>query len=185
MKPSRSEIIKIVLVFLILFGAVQFSLQSFRVEGASMEPSFRNNQYLLVDKLRYRLGSPGRGDVIVFDSPQSSEGTPLIKRIIGLPGETVEIKEGNVYINGRELVETPDFRPIPYSGTSSVTVPPDHYYVLGDNRGNSTGSHIFGTVPRDNIVGRVWLYYWPLSDWGLTPEYSAEPQSIVTASYGQ
>ncbi|MCX5998682.1 MAG: signal peptidase I [Chloroflexi bacterium] len=165
-----------VLLFLIVFGLMQLSLQSFRVEGHSMEPSFHNSQYLVVDKLRYRFVSPRRGDVIVFRNPQSPDSPPLIKRVVGLPGETVEIKGGYIYIDGVLLKETPSFDPLPYSGYQPTTVPPGYYYVVGDNRTSTTGSQIFGPVPKENIIGRVWLSYWPLSEWGLSPTYAAVPQ---------
>lgn len=181
LKSNAREIIAVVLVLAVVFGGVQFAMQSFIVQGISMEPSFHDNEYLIVDKLRYRFSAPARGDVIVFQSPQY-ENELYIKRIVGLPGERVEIREGQLYIEGIQLEEDPDFPPIPNSDTYSLTVPQDNYFVLGDNRRNSTGSHLFGAVPRDNIVGRVWLSYWPLSDLGLSPGYSTDLESIVTAS---
>jgi signal peptidase I len=150
---------------------LRFSVQSFRVAGDSMEPSFHNNEYLIVDKLTYHFRSPARGDVIIFHSPQSG-GVLLIKRIIGLPGEKVEIKGGELYINGYRLQEKPQFAPIPYRDYS-VTVPRGQYWVIGDNRSKTVGSHIFGPVPRHNIVGRAWIVYWPRSAWGFSPKYSA------------
>ena len=168
------QVILLILIFLLIFGMVRFSVQSFKVEGESMEPSFHNNEYLIVDKLTYHFRSPARGDVIVFHSPQS-DGVLLIKRIIGLPGEKVEIKGGELYINGYQLLqEKPHFDSIPYPNYS-VTVPRGQYWVIGDNRSNTTGSHIFGPVPRHNIIGRVWITYWPRSDWGFSPKYSAGP----------
>ena len=136
-----------------------------------MEPSFSDEQYLLVNKLTYRFHSPKRGEVIVFHNPRLPSQL-YIKRIIGLPGEQVEIREGKVYIDGKELEENSDFPEIPYSDNCSVTVPPDHYFVLGDNRNHSSDSRSFGPIPRDDIVGKVWLCYWPPSEWGLSPKYS-------------
>lgn len=182
MKLTARQILGLILVFVIILGVMQFSLQSFRVEGASMEPSFHDDQYLLVDKLSYRFRSPHRGDVIVFHNPRFPDEPALIKRIIGLPGEKLEIRAGDIYINGVEVQETPDFPAVPRLDEYSVTIPPEHYFVLGDNRSNSSGSHIFGPVPRDNIVGKVWLYYWPPSDWGLSPKYSADLEPVTTAS---
>lgn len=183
MKVRRREIIGVILLILIIFAGAQFSLQSFRVQGISMEPSFHDKQYLLIDKLKYRFGSPARGDVVVFRNPQHS-GDLYIKRIIGEPGEKVEIKGGDIYIDGIALEEDPDFAPIPGLDDYSATVPPKHYFVLGDNRGNSSGSHIFGPVPEKNIIGRVWLCYWPRSEWGLSPDYSADLEEIITVSIG-
>jgi len=171
LKTTLRQILLTVLILLIVFTGVQFTLQSFRVEGASMEPSFSDGQYLLVDKLTYHFRSPNRGDVIVFHNPKLPSQL-YIKRIIGLPGEQVEIREGKVYIDGKELEETPDFPQIPSSDNYSVTVPPDRYFVLGDNRNHSSDSRSFGPISREEVVGKVWLSYWPTSEWGLSPEYS-------------
>ncbi|NQT47468.1 MAG: signal peptidase I [Chloroflexi bacterium] len=179
---SKRPIIIVLLIFLAVYGAMHFSLQSFKVEGLSMQPSFHNEEYLVIDKLSYRFGSPGRGHVIVFHNPVSADSPPLIKRIVGLPGETVDIRDGYVYINGQLLKEEPQFGPVPHPGNCPMKIPENHYFVLGDNRTNSTGSHIFGPVPEENIVGRVWLSYWPASEWGLSPRYSATLESVVVAS---
>jgi signal peptidase I len=176
-KVNALEIIRFLLIFLVIFVGVQLSLQSFVVDGVSMEPSFHNNQYLVVDKLTYRIGSLGRGDVVVFENPQNPDNPPLIKRIIGLPGEQVEIKAGHFYIDGNRLDETPALSEVTGYQDYSVTLPPDHYFVIGDNRSNSTGSHIFGPLSKEAIVGRVWLCYWPPSEWGLNPDYSASAES--------
>lgn len=181
------EVISIILIVLLAFTAIHFTLQSFKVNGTSMEPSINNGQYLLVEKLRYHFSSPGRGQIIVFYEPQLSggkliKGQKLIKRIIGLPGETLQIKGGQIYIKGMRLEEDPDFGPISYYGNYSVTIPADEYWVIGDNRANSLGSEDFGPVPRDFIVGRVWLNYWPLSQWGLSPHYSWHLERTATVS---
>lgn len=136
-----------------------------------MEPSFHDGEYLIVDKLTYRFTSPSRGDVVVLYNPEVPSQL-LIKRIVGMPGETVEIKGGELYINGDKLEETPEFALIPYHD-SLTTVPQGEYFVIGDNRTATTGSHIFGPVPRKDIVGKTWLSYWPLRDWGLSPSYAA------------
>ena len=183
MKASIREIVGIVLVCLVVFLGLQFVLQSFRVQGTSMEPSFHDSEYLLVDKLSYRFGSPGRGDVVIFHNPDFPSEL-FIKRVVGLPGEKVEIKGGSFYINGMELEETPDFAPVPNSEGYSVTVPPDQYFVMGDNRSNTAGSHTFGPVPQDYIVGKVWVCYWPPSDWGLSPDYSISLQQVILTSLG-
>ena len=136
-----------------------------------MEPSFDDGEYLIVDKLTYRITSPDRGDVVVLNNPEVPSQL-LIKRIVGMPGETVEIKGGEIYINGDKLEETPKFARILY-GDFLTKVPQGEYFVIGDNRTATTGSHIFGPVPRENIVGKTWLSYWPLHDWGLSPSYAA------------
>lgn len=176
-RVNALEIVRFLLVFLVIFVGVQLSLQSFVVDGVSMQPSFEDNEYLVVDKVTYRFRSPDRGDVVVFDNPQNPDAPPLIKRIVGLPGETVEIRGGYFYIDGNKLEETPTFSPVTGYEGYSVTVSADHYFVIGDNRSNSTGSHIFGPISEELIVGRVWLCYWPPSQWGLTPEYSAVAES--------
>jgi signal peptidase I len=140
--------------------------QATRVEGQSMEPNLHTDQRLVVEKLSYRFHGPRRFDVVVLRLPSQGEEL-LIKRVVGLPGETVEMRSGQVYINGEPLDEqfvSGDTRP---GGQGSVTVPPLHVYVLGDNRNHSNDSRSFGPVPIENIVGRAWLSYWPLEDVGL------------------
>ncbi len=140
--------------------------QATRVEGQSMEPNLHTDQRLVVEKVSYRFHGPERFDIVVIKMPGQSEEL-LIKRVIGLPGETVEIKNGRVYINGQELEEpfiTGQTRPGRYS---HVTVPPLHVFVLGDNRDHSNDSRSFGPVPIENIVGRAWLSYWPPEEIGL------------------
>ncbi len=140
--------------------------QATRVEGQSMEPNLHTNQRLVVEKVSYRFHGPQRFDVVVLKLPNQSEDL-LIKRVIGLPGETVEIKNGRVYINGEPLEEpytVDETRPGRYA---KVTVPPLHVYVLGDNRDRSNDSRSFGPVPIESIVGRAWLSYWPLQEMGL------------------
>jgi signal peptidase I len=140
--------------------------QATRVEGQSMEPNLHTNQRLVVEKMSYRFHGPERFDIVVLRI--GSQGDELlIKRVVGLPGETVEIRNGQVYVDG-EMLDEPfaigDTRP---GRQSSVTVPPLHVYVLGDNRNHSNDSRNFGPVPIENIVGRAWLSYWPLEDAGL------------------
>lgn len=170
MKASFRQILLTIVIVLVVFGVMHTTVQSFEVDGSSMEPSFSDNQYLLVDKVTYRFGSPDRGDVIIFHPP-TAPNKLYIKRVIGLPGEKVEIKEEKIYIDDKELEEIPDFYPTTYQG-DSIIVPEDHYFVLGDNRNNSGDSRLGWTVPGDQIVGKVWIRYWPPGDWGLSPSYS-------------
>lgn len=176
LKGNTRQILITILIVLVIFLGMHYSLQSYTVSGQSMEPSFVNGEWLLVDKLTYRFTSPGRGDVIVFDPPTNST-QPYIKRIIGLPGEHVEIKDGKIYIRNDEgdfeYVETTDLPDIRPSDTYSWDIPEDRYIVLGDNRPVSGDSRAFGFVPRENIIGKVWIRYWPPSEWGLSPSYSA------------
>lgn len=140
--------------------------QATRVDGQSMEPSLHTDERLVVEKLSYRLHGPQRFDIVVIRVPSQGDEL-LIKRVVGLPGELVEIRDGVVYINGVELDE-PFVEQQTYPGRDAgVTVPPLHVYVMGDNRTHSNDSRSFGPVPIDNIVGRAWIAYWPLESAGL------------------
>lgn len=136
------------------------------VHGQSMEPNLHENQRVIVDLLAYRFRAPERGEIIVLDLPERRSGPPLIKRVIGLPGDLVEIKSGFVYLNGRRLDEpyldqaTPGHLP-------PKRVPEAQVFVLGDNRGRSNDSRYFGMVPFESILGRAWLRYWPPIDMGF------------------
>ncbi len=142
--------------------------QATRVDGQSMEPNLHSNERLVVEKLTYRFHGPQRFDVVVIRVP--SQGNELlIKRVIALPGETVEIRDGHVYIDGQQLAEpelTQPTYPLP-GHPARVTVPPLEVFVMGDNRTHSNDSRMFGPVPIEDIVGRAWMAYWPLADAGL------------------
>jgi signal peptidase I len=140
--------------------------QATRVEGQSMEPNLHSNQRLVVEKVSYRFHGPQRFDIVVLKMPSQGEEL-LIKRVIGLPGETVEIKNGHVYVNDEQLEEPFCDEQTQPGRQGKVTVPPLHVYVLGDNRDRSNDSRSFGPVPITNIVGRAWLSYWPLQKVGL------------------
>jgi signal peptidase I len=135
-----------------------------------MEPSFHNGQYLVVNKAIYFFRAPQRGEVIVF---YKESGLAYIKRIISLPGDVIEIKDGELYINGR-LLQEPPYIPSDYYSYGPKKIPPDCYFVLGDNRIHSSDSRGGWTVPREDIVGKAWLCYWPPGEWGLSPSYSIE-----------
>ena len=162
-------------IFLFIYLLI---LQPHKIKGASMEPNFHDGEYLLTDKVSYRLGSPTRGDVVVFKAPPNYTDE-FIKRIIGLPGESVRIEAGSVYVNDRLLEEK--YLPEGVGVTAGtyaqegreVTVPADSYFVLGDNRGHSLDSRNIGPVERQYITGRAWFVYWPVSDVGTvkTPVY--------------
>jgi len=140
--------------------------QATRVEGQSMEPNLHTDQRLVVEKLSYRFHGPQRFDVVVLKLPQQGEEL-LIKRVVGLPGETVEIRNGIVHINGQPLEEPfLDVQTRP-GRDNHLVVPPLHVYVLGDNRDHSNDSRSFGPVPIENIVGRAWLSYWPVENIGF------------------
>jgi signal peptidase I len=140
--------------------------QATRVEGQSMEPNLHSDQRLVVEKLSYRFHGPQRFDVVVLKLPSQGDEL-LIKRVVGLPGETVEILDGHVYIEGVELDEPFVAEETRAGRQEHITVPPLHVYVLGDNRNHSNDSRSFGPVPIDDIIGRAWISYWPLDDLGL------------------
>jgi signal peptidase I len=137
-----------------------FLAQATQVLGQSMEPNLHTAQRVVVEKVTYRLfHGPRRGDIVVIDLPDQSE--MLIKRVLGLPGETIEVRNGQIYIEGQLLDEPWTVRP----GGSSYgpqTIPPLRVFVLGDNRGASNDSRNFGPVPIDDIVGHAWFSYWPV-----------------------
>jgi len=139
-----------------------------------MEPSFEEGQRLLVNKAVYRFREPQRGDIIVFHPP-TSQRTAYIKRIIAVPGDTVEIKEGVVYINGSELYE-PYIEDPPDYTFDEQEIPANNYFVLGDNRNNSNDSHHDWTVKGEDIIGKAWISFWPLNEWGLVPHYPLQEQ---------
>lgn len=172
MKVNIRQLLVTILIVVVIFMGMHFSLQSYTVSGISMEPSFANGEWLLVDKLSYHFTSPKRGEVVILHPPGGSDDS-YIKRVIGLPGEQLVIKESRIYIDGKELEEVPDLPSIDYSYELSIEIPEGHYFVLGDNRPDSGDSRYFGTVPKGNIVGKVWIRYWPPSEWGLSPSYSA------------
>lgn len=203
------EIIETLVLAGIIFLAVRMVVLNFRVDGESMMPNMHNEEMLLVNRNAYRgvdLGPlddllpgkdnrasdgrfypfdpPQRGDVIVFDPPTDSN-KPYIKRIIGLPGEEVTFNKGRVIINGVELDE-------PYidqdtrcggNGRCDVVVEPGTVFVLGDNRGNSSDSRVFGLVPVGNIIGKAWVTYWPVPDFGFVPhkDYPGIPETSMSA----
>lgn len=169
------EITKMVVISLAIIIPVRyFLIQPFYVKGASMEPNFHDHEYLIIDELTYRFNQPQRGDTVVFRYPQNPQEY-FIKRVIGLPGETVEFNDGHVYIynnehqDGFELSEpylNPDLKTFT-ANQARIDVPNDSYYVLGDNRNASKDSRVFGPVKRDLVIGRVFFRGWPLSKIGL------------------
>jgi signal peptidase I len=193
------EIIETLLLALIIFVAVRAVVLNFRVDGLSMTPSMQDNEMVLVNRnaylnfdswalvdwlpfveheqknVVYPFDPPERGDVIVFDAPVNNADKPYIKRVIGLPGETIEIHDDHVYIDGQRIDE-------PYlegertycpgqRACQPVTVPDGHVFVMGDNRDNSQDSRAFGPVDVDNIIGKAWVTYWPFDAAGVVPHY--------------
>ncbi len=180
------EVGETILLTLIIFFLIQTVIRNFRVVGTSMVDNLHDGQYLIIDKLSYTsfvwqtlgIAGPQRGDVIVFEPP-NRPGEDYVKRIIGLPGERIEIRQGQVFINGEPLQEP--FEPLPgtYTMPNAITVPPNQVFVLGDNRNNSNDSHNWGTLPIENIVGRAWISYWPPNEWGIIPRDAPTEQATL------
>ena len=164
-KITLIEILATLLLALLIFLVVQATVESRAVDGPSMQPGLETGQRVLVVKAAYWFGDPQRGDIIIFQHPDDEERT-LIKRIIGLPGDWVEVKTYGVFINGT-LLDEPYTQGSNRPTQSLILVPEDSYFVMGDNRDSSTDSRRWGMLPRENIIGRAWLCYWPLSDWHL------------------
>jgi signal peptidase I len=164
------ELIETLILTLVIFLLIRFAVQNFRIEGFSMEPNFHDGQFLFVNKLVYMLHSPERGDVIVFVPPNNST-RDFIKRVIGLPGDRVEMVNGKVIVNGEELSEEYPLNTATYS-MAPVIVPPEEYFVLGDNRNYSSDSHSWGTVSGKKIIGKAWISYWPPQLIGFVPTFS-------------
>ena len=175
MKNVVKEIISTILYILaVLLGTyllITFVGQRTSVSGSSMEPTLSNNDQLILDKISYRFSEPKRFDIIVFPF-QYKENTYYVKRVIGLPGETVQIDlEGNIYINGERLEEDYGKEKINFPGLAvePITLGDDEYFVMGDNRNNSSDSRdpSVGNIRRSNIIGKAWVRIWPLNKFGV------------------
>lgn len=158
------DVIETLVLATLLFLGINALTARIRVDGFSMEPTFHNGEFVLVNRLAYKLGTPVLGDVIVFHFP-GDPNQEYIKRIIGLPGDRIVIGDRQVKVNGMVLDEAYIAAPPIYEG--NWVVPEDHLFVLGDNRNNSSDSHSWGAVPMVNVVGKAVFVYWPISDWGL------------------
>jgi signal peptidase I len=173
------EVIKIVVLAAVIVIPIRYFLfQPFFVQGISMEPNFQNGDYLIIDEISYRLREPQRGEVIVFKYPQNPSQR-YIKRIIGLPGETIEVKDNQVIIfDGQEsqVLDESNYLPsyLKTPGNVRLTLKEDQYFVLGDNRTASFDSRRWGPLPAKNIVGRVAIRAWPLTAFAevITPDYN-------------
>jgi signal peptidase I len=163
------ELVEVVVLAVILYFGISFAVQAVHVEGLSMFATLDDNDYLIANKIDYRLHAPQRGDIIIL-RPPSSNSTDFIKRIIALPGERILISHGIVSINGHKLDEP--YLPEAWTqldtwgGPDGMVVPPNSYFVMGDNRNRSQDSRVFGFIGRDRIDGRAWFRIWPLSHFG-------------------
>jgi signal peptidase I len=149
-------------------------IQPHQVKGESMSPTLENGEYILTEKISYKIGQPKRGDIIVFKAPPQPTDE-FIKRIIGIPGDEILIDKGKVYVNGEKLKEGylpagSETRTGNDRETQRIKLGPDEYFVMGDNRNNSYDSRAWGPVKRAKIIGRAWLVYWPPSRFGFIPE---------------
>ena len=186
MSRLAREITEAVLLALLVLLVLQTTVRNFKVEGSSMFPTLEGGQYLVVDQAsffkidkerlsrivpfwkateeepQYAFDPPARGEVIVFNYPLDP-GKDFVKRVVGLPGETIEVKNGTVYVNGQVLSE-PYLARTDSSDARKVALGEKEYYVIGDNRRNSNDSRAWGPVHEDQIVGRVWFVYWPWDD---------------------
>jgi len=158
------DILETIALSALLFLAINAVSARIRVDGFSMEPTLRNGEFVIVNKLAYQLGEPDTGDVIVFHYPRDPE-QEYIKRVIGLPGDQVEVNNGQVYVNGEQIQEPYIAAPPRYQ--SRWEVPESSLFVLGDNRNNSSDSHNWGPVPMENVIGKALFVYWPPDQWGL------------------
>ena len=163
------EIIETALLTAVIFLVVNTITGRFRIEGSSMEPNLHDGEYVIIDRVSYVLHPPERGDVIVFVPPTGDKD--YIKRVMGLPGDTVEVRNSQVIVNGKVLDEPYLNAPTNYI-YGPQTIEPGHYFVLGDNRNNSSDSHSWGAIASSTIIGRAWFVYWPPTDWGAVPHYS-------------
>ena len=161
LSASWQEVLQALLPSLaIVLVANLFLAQPRVVHGQSMEPNLHDNQRVIIDLLSYRFRSPICGEIIVLNYPETRSGPPLIKRVIGLPDDMVEIHDGYVYVNGKRLHE-PYLDQITSGSHPLSRVPEGHVFVLGDNRCCSNDSRFFGMVPFEHILGRAWVRYWP------------------------
>lgn len=175
----------IVLTAALFLGIHTFLGQPYQVQGASMESTLSSDEYVIVDKLTPRWSPYVRGDIVVLTPPEGAEqgpaGTPFIKRVIGVEGDRIELRDGLVYVNGTALDEPYVYvqdgvrdRTNPTGDVTSWTVPPGHLFVLGDHRRASADSRLFGPIDKALVIGRAWLRYWPIDAFGPLP----------TAGYG-
>jgi signal peptidase I len=164
------DVLETLLLALLLFMGINALSARIRVEGSSMEPTLHNGEFLIVNKLAYRLGSPKIGDVVVFHPPRDL-GQEYIKRVIGLPGDTVAVSNGKVSVNGQVLDE-PYIEAPPNYQMRPMVVPSGTLFVLGDNRNNSSDSHTWGPALMNEVVGKAVFIYWPPSNWGLVEHTS-------------
>lgn len=156
------DILETLILAVVLYFGINAVSVRVRVDGFSMNPTLQDGEYILVNRLAYKIGNPARGDIVVFSFPMDPK-QDLIKRVIGLPGETISVQDGKVLVNGMALNEPYIAAPPIYNNT--WVVPEGQLFVLGDNRNESKDSHEWGMLPMENVVGRAILIYWPPAQW--------------------
>lgn len=167
-KSPILELVESVVIAIVLALVIRFFLfEPFYIPSGSMEPTLQVEDKIIVNKLVYRLKEPKRGDIIVFEHPMLDPNIDYIKRVVGLPGETLEIKESTVYINGKPLEEEYLPADLKFMDFGPVTIPENSYFMMGDNRNNSQDSRVWGTLPEDYIVGKAFFIFWPAGRIGI------------------
>lgn len=165
------DILETILLSVLLFLAINAVTARIRIESVSMQPTLYEGDFVIVNKLAYKIGSPTRGDVVIFRFPPDPDREPYIKRILGLPGDEVLIRDGIVFVNGNPI-EEPYINASPnYSGSWSI--PDGKLFVLGDNRNHSSDSHTWGMVPMENVLGKALVVYLPVSHWQVLNQGTA------------
>jgi signal peptidase I len=174
------DIIETIVIALSIFLIIYLFVSSpHQVNGQSMVPNFQSGEYVLSDKISYKTRNPRRGEVIVFHAPEAAQcpkgtGCDFIKRVMGLPGETIQVHDNHIWVNGK-AVEEPyipkefEILPGPATKDKSITLGPDEYFVCGDNRPYSSDSRTWGPITKSDIVGRAIIRYWPLNKAGFIP----------------
>jgi signal peptidase I len=179
-KRFMFDVAETLILSVVLFLVINTLSARIRIESISMQPTLYENDFVFVNRLAYKLGTPGRGDIIVFRYPPDPQREPYIKRVIGLPGETVKVENGEVFVNDTPIRESYIKASPAYQGT--WVVPEDYLFVLGDNRNNSSDSHSWGMVPIANVIGKAEVIYLPVSHWRvLNPRMAAaaEPNTSL------
>ncbi|MFZ1757443.1 MAG: signal peptidase I [Caldilineaceae bacterium] len=171
------EVVETVGLAVIIFLIIRIGIQNYRIEGQSMEPNFHDGEYLIVNKLAYRLGEYERGDVIVFQYP-NDPSKDYIKRVIGLPGDTVEIRGGQLFVNGNQIEEPYEHMPN-VRDEPPVIVDADHLYVMGDNRPASSDTRSWGQLGQNFVIGQAWLAIYPFNIAGLVKHQPIEVNSVM------
>ena len=182
------EVAEVIVLAIILYFGISFAVQAVHVEGLSMYATLDDNDYLIANKIDYRLHPPQRGDIVIL-RPPTNNSTDFIKRIIGLPGERVLIRSGYVYIDGHRLHEP--YLPEewvndanwPDNSSSGQVMRTNEYFVMGDNRNRSQDSRFFGPISRDRIDGKAWFRLWPLGDWNIYKKVPTLEGGTVFAGY--